>query len=95
VQTLSWRDPELARQRRDNRAAALARLAEHLAALRARGFADVGDPEATAAALLALLDGLFRDAVLDGVGPDAARIAAAADVIDRAVFPDPTRNVVA
>jgi AcrR family transcriptional regulator len=80
------RDEELARERRDRKALGGAVLARHFAALTARGLARVEDPEATAAALLAMIDGLYRDAVLDRNALDATRIAAAADVFERAVF---------
>ncbi len=80
------RDEELARERRDRKARGSEVLARHLAALTARGLASVQDPEATAAALLAMIDGLYRDAVLDRNALDAARISAAAAIFDRAVF---------
>jgi hypothetical protein len=73
----------------------VARLTAHLTALRERGLADVRDPGATAGVLMALLQGLIREAILDGVVADEARRTAAADVLERAVFPDPTRKVVA
>jgi AcrR family transcriptional regulator len=83
---LAARDEELARERRDRKARGGAVLARHFAALTARGLARVEDPEATAAALLAMIDGLYRDAVLERNALDARRIAAAADVFERAVF---------
>ncbi len=83
---LASSDAELGRERRERKAAAGKRLAEHLQALAARGLATVRDPEATAAALFAMLDGFYREAVLDGTPLDEARIAGAADVTERAVF---------
>lgn len=89
---LSLRDEEFARERRERRAAASKRLSEHLAALRARGLATVSDPEATAGALFAMLDGFYREAVIDGAPLDEARIAGAAEVMERAVFGVLARN---
>jgi AcrR family transcriptional regulator len=83
---LAARDEELARERRARKAQGAAALARHFAALTARGLASVADPEATAAALLAMVDGLYRDAVLDRNALDAPRIAAAAAIFERAVF---------
>jgi len=80
------RDEKLACERRERKAHGGTVLARHLAALTARGLASVRDPEATAAALLAMVDGLFRDAVLDRSALDSPRIAAAAAIFDRAVF---------
>ncbi|MEA2663643.1 MAG: hypothetical protein QOI11_587 [Candidatus Eremiobacteraeota bacterium] len=89
---LSLRDEEFARERRERRAAASKRLGEHLAALRARGLATVSDPEATAGALFAMLDGFYREAVVDGTPLGEARIAGAAEVTERAVFGALARN---
>jgi AcrR family transcriptional regulator len=89
---LSVRDEEIARERRERRAAAVRLLADHFAALAARGFTAVPHPEATAAALLAMIDGLYREAIVEGPALDDARIAAAATIFERAVFPDPARK---
>ncbi len=83
---LSLRDEEFAGERRERKAAASKRLGEHLTALRARGLATVADPEATAGALFAMLDGFYREAVVDGTALDETRIAGAAEVMERAVF---------
>ncbi|MDB5040018.1 MAG: TetR/AcrR family transcriptional regulator [Candidatus Eremiobacteraeota bacterium] len=83
---LGARDEEVALEWRTRRAKAVRLLAGHLAALTARGIATVRDPEATAGALIAMVDGLYRDAVLDRNALDATRIAAAADVFERAIF---------
>ncbi|HZO93965.1 MAG TPA: helix-turn-helix domain-containing protein [Candidatus Baltobacteraceae bacterium] len=83
---LALRDPEASRERRERRADGIARIGRHLSALSERGLARVTDPEATAAALLALLDGFYREAILDETPLDERRIAAALDVIERAVF---------
>ncbi len=90
VLTLS--DEEFGRERRERRAAASKRIAEHLRTLHARGLAAVCDPEATAAVLFAMLDGFYREAVIDGTPLDEARIAGAADVMERAVFGVLARN---
>ena len=83
---LAARDEELARERRERKATGVRALAAHLDALTRRGLASVRDPEAAAGALLAMIDGLYRDAVLDGIPLDAARIAGAAAVFEAAVF---------
>lgn len=83
---LAARDEEVARERRTRRALAVRLLAKHLAALTVRAIADVRDPESTAGALVAMVDGLYREAVLDRNALDAKRIAGAIDVFERAVF---------
>jgi AcrR family transcriptional regulator len=93
-QLVALRDEALIRERRAAREAGVARLTAHLTVLRDRGLSDVRDPGATAGVLLALLQGLIREAILDGVVADEGRRTAAADVLERAVFPDPTRKVV-
>ena len=90
---LSLRDEDVGRERRERRAVAVARLAEHLATLSARGLASVRDADATAAALFAMVDGLYRETLVDGTVLDEARVAGAADVVERAVFPTPRWNV--
>ena len=89
---LSLRDEEFACERRERKAVASKRLGEHLAALRGRGLAAVSDPEAAAGALFAMLDGFYREAVVDGTVLDEARIAGAAEVVERAVFGVLARN---
>ena len=86
--TLANSDPELARERRERKERGIVRIAEHLTGLRSRGLATVSDPTATATALFAMLDGFFREAVIDGSILDDAKIAGAAEVMDRAVFSD-------
>jgi AcrR family transcriptional regulator len=88
----SLRDPQFARERSERKASASKRLREHLEALRTRGLTSLGDTEAAAAALFAMLDGFYREAVLDGAPLDEARIAGAAEVMDRAVFGVFARN---
>jgi AcrR family transcriptional regulator len=83
---LALRDPEIVRERRDRRALLTAAIGEHLRSLTARGLARVHDADATAAALLAMLDGFYREAVIDETPLDEPRIAAALEAIDRAVF---------
>ncbi|MEO7039450.1 MAG: TetR/AcrR family transcriptional regulator, partial [Candidatus Elarobacter sp.] len=83
---LAERDPELALERRERKARITRRIAEHLAVLSTRGLARVRDPETTAAAILAMIDGFFRDALVDGATLDDARIAGAIEVAERAVF---------
>jgi AcrR family transcriptional regulator len=83
---LVLRDEEVASDRRERRGRTIARLSEHLAALASRGLIHVADVEATSTALFAMLDGFYREAIVDGVPLDERRIAAAADVTERAVF---------
>ncbi|MFN2461858.1 MAG: hypothetical protein ABR591_14450 [Candidatus Velthaea sp.] len=61
-------------------------MREHFTALAQRGFATVRDAAATANVLAALLGGLQRAAVVDGEPLDDARIHAAADMAERAIF---------
>jgi AcrR family transcriptional regulator len=89
---LAVRDEEFLRDRRERKALALQRFAEHLAALQARGFATMRDPAATAAALFAMLDGCYREALVEGDSPDETRIAGVVDVADRAVFGEIARR---
>ena len=89
---MTLRDEEFARERRERRELAIRKLAKHLEALRARGLATLSDPEATAAALLAMLEGSNREALLDGTPPDEARIAGAVEVMERAVFGELARR---
>ena len=86
--TLANNDPELARERRERKERGIIRIAEHLGGLQARGLATVTDPTATATALFAMLEGFFREAVVDGSTLDDVKIAGAAEVMDRAVFSD-------
>ncbi|GAC1575892.1 MAG: hypothetical protein NVS3B7_08550 [Candidatus Elarobacter sp.] len=86
------RDAELAGERRERKARSVRRIADHLAVLTARGLATVRDPGTTAAALLAMMEGFFREALVDGTALDDARIAGAIDVAERAVFAAATRK---
>jgi AcrR family transcriptional regulator len=83
---LIMRDAEFAAQHREQRAKGTRTLGEYFAEWTARGIADVAHPEATAGALIAMVDGLYREAMIDGTVLDDDRIAAALEVIDRAVF---------
>lgn len=89
---LALRDEAVAAERRTRRADAVRLLASHFATLAERGFSTLPDREGAAAALLAMVDGLYREAILDGVALDERRIAAAADVFEHAVFPDFARK---
>jgi AcrR family transcriptional regulator len=79
-------DARLAAYREERRESTLARLREHIAALNAAGFARVADPAATAAGLLALVEGIVRASVLERDALDDAGITAAADIAERALF---------
>jgi AcrR family transcriptional regulator len=85
---IALRDEEMARERRERLAATTQVVASYLKMLTARGFADVADPEATATAVLAMVEGMYREAVLAGTVPDERRIAAGIAVVERAVFGD-------
>jgi AcrR family transcriptional regulator len=89
---LALRDAELRAERNERKADATRRIGAHLAALRSRGLASVADPAATGAALFAMLDGFYREAVVDGTVLDEPRIAAAVEVTERAVFGALPRN---
>jgi hypothetical protein len=62
------------------------RLRDHIVAIDARGFARVADPASTAAALIALYDGIVRASILERDGLSDAAIEAAADIVERALF---------
>ncbi|GAC1416648.1 MAG: hypothetical protein NVSMB64_26820 [Candidatus Velthaea sp.] len=79
-------DARLAAFRIERRAATLQRMSEHLTHLAARGFAPLRDPEGTAAALFAMIDGMISGAIVDAEPLDERRIAAAAEVAERGVF---------
>jgi TetR/AcrR family transcriptional repressor of nem operon len=79
-------DARLSAYREERRAATEARLRAHITALNARGFMRVADPAATAAMLGALIDGIIRTALLEHDQLDDAGIAAAADIVERALF---------
>jgi AcrR family transcriptional regulator len=85
---LALRDEAISRERRERVAATTQAVASYMALLAARGFADVADPEATATAVLAMIEGLYREAVLAGSVPDERRIEAGIAVVERAVFGD-------
>ncbi len=85
-QALALRDPEIALERRERLATGTRTIAAYLTALTARGLADVPDPGAAAAAVLAMIDGLYREAVLDGYALDDQRVRGTADFLERAVF---------
>jgi AcrR family transcriptional regulator len=79
-------DARLAAYREERREASLSRLREHIVVLGARGFVDVADPAATAAGLVALIDGIVRASLLERDELGDAGIAAAADIAERALF---------
>jgi AcrR family transcriptional regulator len=79
-------DAELSEARRARRAANAAAFTAYLGALGRSGLARIEHPQRLADALLTLFDGVFRAAVLDGARIDAATIAGACDVFERAIF---------
>ena len=89
---LGFRDEAFAAQRRERRADLVRLLAAALERDTRLGFADVRDADATASTILAMIDGLYREAVLDGAVLDDARIRAAVELVERAVFGDVERK---
>jgi AcrR family transcriptional regulator len=83
---LSLSDEEAARLRRERKAKALEVLGGFFRALDARGFAQVPDPDTSAAAVLALVEGIFRDAVLEGNAIEEPRVVAVTALVERAIF---------
>jgi TetR/AcrR family transcriptional repressor of nem operon len=79
-------DARLAAYREERREGALARLRDHLERLAERGFADIADAAATAAGIVALIDGITRTSILERDRLDDAAIAAVADIVERAIF---------
>ena len=79
-------DPELSEARRARRADTASAFAAYLAALSRAGLARIEEPERLANSLLTLFDGVFRAAVLDAARIDAATVAGACDVFERAIF---------
>jgi len=84
--TLVASDARLAAFREERRETVLTRVREHLDALRAKGLIAVADSGATAAAVIALVDGVIRASILERDRLDDAGIAAAADFVERALF---------
>jgi AcrR family transcriptional regulator len=83
--TLSARDELLDAHRKARREAFVSRMRAYLAMLDERGFAHIADPAASASVLVSMFVGIFRDAIL--TGPlDETQVAAAVDLIERAVF---------
>jgi AcrR family transcriptional regulator len=71
------------RERRDSNAQS---LAGWLAALAERGIVTLPDAESTGAVLFSMLDGIGREAVAAGEPLEEHRLAAAIDLVERAVF---------
>lgn len=83
---LAARDPEIRaalRERRDNTARLLAAWLRNLAD---RAIVSMPDSEATGAVLFSMLDGIGRDSVAAGEPLEESRVAAAVDLVERAVF---------
>jgi len=79
-------DARLTAYREERREGMFTRLRDHMVAIDARGFARVADPASTAAALIALYDGIVRASILERDGLSDAAIEAAADIVERALF---------
>jgi AcrR family transcriptional regulator len=87
-------DARLTAYREERRGATFTRLRDHIELLNARGFASVGDAASTAAGLLALYDGIVRASLLERDRLDEAAIAAAADIVERALFAELTQTAI-
>jgi AcrR family transcriptional regulator len=79
-------DARLTAYREERREGTIARLREHIGVLSERGFVAVADAASTAAGLMALVDGIVRASVLERDSLDDTGIAAAADIVERALF---------
>jgi AcrR family transcriptional regulator len=83
---LAARDPEIRAALIERREGTAQRLAAWLRDLSVRSIIALPASEATGAVLFAMLDGIGRDAVAAGEALEEARIAAAVDLVERAVF---------
>jgi AcrR family transcriptional regulator len=83
---LAARDPEIRDTLRERREGAVRRLAAWLRELALRSIVAPSASEATGDVLFAMLDGIGREAVAAGEPLDDAHVAAAVDLIERAVF---------
>jgi len=83
---LATGDAKLAAWRAERRDALLGRLADHLAALVRRGFAELADPKSTARILYTVYDGLYRQVIVDGHTIDDEVTLAALAAVERIVF---------
>lgn len=79
-------DAALRQRRNDRQRERVSRLSRYLSALAAAGTVSVPSPEALTIALLALIDGALRGAVVGATVPDDATIDGVADVFERAIF---------
>lgn len=79
-------DARLAAYREERRESTVQRLREHLRYLTASGFAAVDDPDATAATLIALCDGVVRATILESDSLDESHIEAVAQCAERTIF---------
>jgi AcrR family transcriptional regulator len=83
---LASQDAEIRNTLRERRDRNAQRLAGWLAALADRGLVALRDPESTGAVLYSILDGIGRDSVAAGEPLEQHRLAAAIDLVERAVF---------
>jgi AcrR family transcriptional regulator len=80
-------DEELREMRRSRNVERIAAFTRYLIGLTAEArIIDVPEPEALATALFALMDAVFRDAVISGKAADAVTVAGVVAVFDRAIF---------
>jgi AcrR family transcriptional regulator len=84
---LAAADAKLTAWRAERRDETLARFSAHLEALVRRGLAQLDDPSATARILYTIYDGLYRQLIVDGNPIDDNVTRAAADAVERIVFP--------
>jgi DNA-binding transcriptional regulator YbjK len=86
---LAAQDAEIRNTLRERRDSNAQRLAAWLAALAERGIVTLRDAESTGAVLFSMLDGIGREAVAAGEPLEEHRLAAAVDLVERAVFGTP------
>ena len=79
-------DEALRTARRERLRERVAALSAYLERLRASNIIELADPAAIASALLALVDAVFRDAVVSGTAVEGVTVAGVVAVCDRAIF---------
>jgi len=79
-------DAGLRERRIERQRERMTRLSRYLRALASAGTISVPRPDALAVALLALIDGTLRGAVVGATAPDDATIAGVGEVFERAIF---------
>jgi AcrR family transcriptional regulator len=86
IYALAANDEEIRNTLHARRRANVQRLTAWLAALAERGLAAFPDPKTTGEVLSSMLDGIGREAIAAGEPLAESRVAAAVELVDRAVF---------